>query len=109
MFRYKLLFDGEYKVYKLNNIEVIYGKTHLFRKKEMKYEILDNIIIQNVTYTNIVPFIFYNSDYEATYKLYKCYKNSVLIELRVYTKYKTITYKCNHITDFLNNKTDLLI
>jgi len=94
---YNLVYDGEYKEYKINNINIISNNKTInyYEEKIIKYEIIKDKLRIYYDKKKIAPFSFYNSDIEENYKLYK----KGFINLKKYENYIIIEKNINSIIE----------
>tara|TARA_B100001094_G_C18145043_1_gene780191 strand:+ start:1429 stop:1854 length:426 start_codon:yes stop_codon:yes gene_type:complete len=105
--KYSLQNTGEYKEYWENNVCIRSSNqgivsSHYIEDIHYEYILLSekNFLIHEFKETPCQIYNFYQVDQEETYQKYKIEKGAIIIELREYQDYLTLTFICTCINDF---------
>ena len=102
--KYNLKLINKTKIYYKNNIHIISDKNNIIFKKIIDKEIYkeNNLIIYNFNSEIINPFVFYESDFEEEFILYKNSIKNVDIELKIFHNHCELEFTTDNLNSFYN-------
>ena len=108
--KFSLEEKGNDKEYWENNVLIIMSKDNYSFNyiEDIRYEYVkisgNNFLIHEMKKKPCQPYNFFKVHQEETYKKYQKEEGNIIIELREYQEYLTLTLLCDNINDFYQQK-----